>query len=178
MIKVYVVTGMPGAGKEEFAQTAVSMGYSLIRMGDVVRDEADKKGIDMADKGIGTFAGEERQRYGAEIWAKRCLSYIKNNSIIDGCRSLAEMKLFRNSLDGHLKLIAIEAPSDQRFERLQKRNRSDAPKTIEEFEERDLREISWGLMELIESADKVIINDGTLESFHEEVKKELLHDQI
>ena len=45
--KVYVVTGMPGAGKEEFAQTAVAAGYSLIRMGDVVREEAVRQGIKM-----------------------------------------------------------------------------------------------------------------------------------
>ena len=174
--KVYVVTGMPGAGKEEFAQTAVAAGYSLIRMGDVVREEAVRQGIKMDDRGVGGFASDERQKHGADIWAKRCIQRIENNSVIDGCRSLAEMRLFREKFGNDSVLIAIEAPESIRFERLQKRGRSDAPKTFEEFRERDLREISWGLSDLIKSADRTIVNDDSLESFHEKVRKEISHD--
>ena len=174
--KVYVVTGMPGAGKEEFAQTAVGIGYSLIRMGDVVREEAVRQGLKMDDRGVGGFASDERQRYGADIWAKRCLQCIENNSVIDGCRSLAEMKLFKEKFGNDSVLVAVEAPAEVRFERLQKRGRSDAPKTLEEFNERDLREIGWGLADLIKSADLAIINDGSLEAFHEKVRKEIDHD--
>lgn len=174
--KVYVVTGMPGAGKEEFAQTAVGIGYSLIRMGDVVRDEALRQGVVMDDRGVGGFASDERQKYGADIWAKRCIAQITNNSVIDGCRSLAELQLFKEKFGSDLVLVAIDAPAEQRFERLQKRNRSDAPQSREEFQERDLREIGWGLAELIKSADKILINNGSLESFYEQVRKELRHD--
>ena len=174
--KVYVVTGMPGAGKEEFAQTAVSLGYSLIRMGDVVRKEAANQGIIMDDRGVGGFASDERRKHGADIWARRCLPYIEHNSVIDGCRSLDEMSLFREKFGKDSILIAIEAPADLRFKRLQQRGRSDAPQTIEEFKERDLREIGWGLADLIKCADDTIVNDDSLESFHEKVKKEIDHD--
>ncbi len=174
--KVYVVTGMPGAGKEEFAQTAVGVGYSLIRMGDVVREEAARQGIKMDDRGVGGFASDERRKYGADIWAKRCMQRIESNSVIDGCRSLAEMKLFKEKFGNDSMLVAIEAPAETRFKRLQKRGRSDAPKTLEEFNERDLREIGWGLADLIKSADLTILNNGSLESFHEKVRKEISHD--
>ena len=171
-----ILIGMPGAGKEEFAQTAVSLGYSLIRMGDVVRKEAANQGIIMDDRGVGGFASDERQKRGADIWARRCLPYIEHNSVIDGCRSLDEMSLFREKFGKDSILIAIEAPADLRFKRLQQRGRSDAPQTIEEFKERDLREIGWGLADLIKCADDTIVNDGSLESFHEKVKKEIDHD--
>lgn len=86
------------------------------------------------------------------------------------------MRLFREKFGNDSVLIAIEAPESIRFERLQKRGRSDAPKTFEEFRERDLREISWGLSDLIKSADRTIVNDDSLESFHEKVRKEISHD--
>lgn len=90
--------------------------------------------------------------------------------------SLAELQLFKEKFGSDLVLVAIDAPTEQRFERLQKRNRSDAPQSREEFQERDLREIGWGLAELIKSADKILINNGSLESFYEQVRKELRHD--
>ena len=37
-MKILVVAGMPGAGKEELLKVAQSMGYSFLRMGDIVRD--------------------------------------------------------------------------------------------------------------------------------------------
>jgi dephospho-CoA kinase len=68
--KVYVLTGMPGAGKEEFVQVALDRGCSVVRMGDVVRSEAGKRGIEMDDRGVGGFASSEREVHGPGIWAR------------------------------------------------------------------------------------------------------------
>ena len=75
-MNVIVVTGMPGAGKEEFVQVAKSLGYDVVRMGDVVRAEAKKQGITDSDKGIGEFADQERRLRGFDIWAKRSALYV------------------------------------------------------------------------------------------------------
>ncbi len=64
MSKVFVLTGMPGAGKEEFVKVAQQDGYSVIRMGDVVRLEAEKRKVAMDDRGVGGFASSERQAHG------------------------------------------------------------------------------------------------------------------
>ncbi len=37
-MRLVVVTGMPGAGKEELLNVAVSLGFPFVRMGDVVRE--------------------------------------------------------------------------------------------------------------------------------------------
>ncbi|BDZ71194.1 AAA family ATPase [Methanobacterium petrolearium] len=42
-MKVIGVTGMPGSGKSIVSRTAESLGMKVVRMGDVIRDEAHKQ---------------------------------------------------------------------------------------------------------------------------------------
>ena len=59
---------------------------------------------------------------------------------------------------GDVKLLAIDASPETSFNFLSSRGRSDDPKTQENFQERDNREISVGLDKSIEIADKTITN--------------------
>jgi len=159
MTRLYVLTGMPGAGKEEFVRVALENGFKVIRMGDVVREEAIRQEISMTDKGVGRFASEEREKHGPGIWAVRCLPRVEGqDTVIDGSRSTYELEVFRKHLGSKMRLVAIHASPSLRFERLKKRNRSDAPCTMEEFQQRDEREMGWGLGNLIAQADLVIMN--------------------
>jgi dephospho-CoA kinase len=45
------------------------------------------------------------------------------------------------------------------------RGRSDAPRDRQEFDERDRRELGWGLGETIALADALIVNEGSLDDF-------------
>lgn len=174
MTRVIVLTGMPGAGKEEFVKVAMEKGYSIIRMGDVVREEARRRGTVMDDRGVGGFANLEREVHGPGIWAERCLKALgEGDTVIDGSRSLEELDIFRRSLGSGLRLVAIHSSPDQRFMRLQKRARYDAPQDRKEFRERDMRELGWGLGSLIAMADVMLVNDGTLELFRDTVVGEL-----
>lgn len=165
-MRVVVLTGMPGSGKEEFVQVAVSMGYEVVRMGDVVREEAMRQGVASSDKGIGGFANSERQAHGFDIWAKRCVPHVRGErTIIDGSRGLDEVGVFRSAFGEGVKVVAIHTSPGPRFERLRSRGRADAPRTLEEFQERDRRELSWGLGGLIALADVMLVNESTLERF-------------
>ena len=162
---VLVITGMPGAGKEEFVGTALSLGYQVVRMGDVVRAEAGRMGVALSDKGVGGFATEERQKNGYDIWAKRALAHVRlNDTVIDGCRGLMELAIFKKELK-NVRLIAIHSAPSIRFPRLQARKRYDAPQSWEEFQARDERELSWGLGSLIAMADIMIVNETSLQEF-------------
>lgn len=145
-MRVVVLAGMPGSGKEEFVLVARELGYDVVRMGDVVRAEAAKRGIQNTDKGVGGFANSERQSHGYDIWAKRCVPYVhEKRTIIDGSRGLDELEVFRKAFGDEVELVAIHAPQRQRYQRLIERGRADAPKSWEEFLEREKRELSWGL---------------------------------
>ena len=70
-MRLIVVTGMPGSGKEEFLTVASSMSIPFVRMGDVVREAYAVRGDEDRDLSVGQFAARERERFGANIWARR-----------------------------------------------------------------------------------------------------------
>ncbi len=173
-MRMIVVTGMPGAGKEEFLSAGIKAGVPFVRMGDVVRDTYAQSGAEAEGLSVGQFAGRERERFGKDIWAKRAMDRMKGIDlfIVDGCRSMDEIRSFR-SLGGEVSIVAVHAAPGTRYERLVKRGRDDAPKDIAEFDERDNRELGWGLGNVIALSDIMIINDSDLESFKAKVRKEL-----
>jgi dephospho-CoA kinase len=52
-----------------------------------------------------------------------------------------------------------------------RRGRDDAPREWVEFADRDTREISWGIAEVIALADIMLVNESTLEDFREVVNE-------
>jgi dephospho-CoA kinase len=165
-MKIIIVTGMPGAGKEEFLSVADSIGIPFVRMGDVVREAYAASSESKSGIGVGQFANSERERFGRNIWAARTIEKMFGSVfLVDGCRSMAEVRSFRE-LSSDVRIIGIHSPPGMRYERLVKRGREDAPNSIEEFNERDSREVSWGLAEVIALSDIMIVNDSDLGAMH------------
>lgn len=170
-VKVLFVTGMPAAGKEEFVQVAAGLGFSIVRMGDVVRDEARRRGLPITDAAVGGMAHEERLAHGFGIWAERTLPRLKGERIIvDGLRGKAELDVFRRALGDGLVVLAIHASRGTRYARVKRRLRADDAMSLETFKARDERELGWGLGDVIAAADLMIVNEGSLEQFRAEAK--------
>jgi dephospho-CoA kinase len=115
---------------------------------------------------------ELRENEGPDAVAKRCLADIKKGktpAVVEGVRNPEELDYFKGSAD--IVLIAVHASPATRFNRLMKRGRPDDPKDLATFRERDLRELKVGLGSVIAQADKMFLNEGTLEELTEEVKK-------
>ncbi len=173
-MKVICVTGMPAAGKEEFQKVAAREGYVIVRMGDVVREEARRRSLPITDAAVGSMAHEERQKHGTAIWAERTIPHVQAERVcIDGLRSAAELATFRKAFGHGLVVFAVTAPAAMRWERVQRRRREDDARTWEEFLRRDDRERGWGLEDVIASADVTIVNEGTLDAFYANVRKAL-----
>ncbi|MDR0778375.1 MAG: flagellar hook-basal body complex protein FliE [Methanomassiliicoccaceae archaeon] len=165
-MRLIIVTGMPGTGKEEFLNVASDMGIRFIRMGDVVRETYQFRDAACKEMSVGEFAEYERKKHGYDIWAKRSLERTNGDVfLVDGCRSIDEVNAFR-SLTDDVTLVAIHSTPETRYRRLVKRNRDDAPATLEEFIKRDEREMGWGIAKTIALADVMVPNDTTLEDFH------------
>ncbi len=161
-MKVLLVAGMPGAGKEELLTVARSMGLPFLRMGDIVRELHSESGTSLS---VGAFANAQREELGRDIWAKRALERMSGEVfLVDGCRSMDEVRSYRN-LSDDVVIVGIYAPPKDRYSRLVARGRDDAPKSMEEFEARDSREIGWGLAEVLALADVIVPNDSDLPTF-------------
>lgn len=165
-----VVTGMPGAGKDEFIGVCREFGFTDLHMGEAVRRYAARNGIEISDSEIGKFATSERAAHGMDIWARRTL--IDGNGkrlVIDGLRNYEELEYFKNELGGDkCYLIAVFANRNQRLERIMKRNRTDDIHSLEELIARDERELKWGIGKAIALSDIMLVNNTTLEHFKKE----------
>ncbi len=156
------LTGMPGAGKSTIAEGLKSKNYEIINLGNAVREEARNRNLDPTRENLGKLMLELREKNGpgaiAELVKPKIESSIANVLLIDGVRSNDEIQVLKEL--GIVKLLAIHASTDTRFDFLQKRGRSDDPQTKEHFNERDNRELGVGVSNSIALSDFAISNIG------------------
>ena len=164
MKKVLGFVGLPGSGKSTIIKAIEDLG-KVITMGDVIRNEAKKRGLEPTDENLGKIAKEIRVAGGPDIVAEKCVELIKEQKsdviFIDGLRSMAELKVFRKSWK--FPVIAALLNEEERFKRLASRGRSDDPKTIEDLKVRDDREIQFGILEVIDKAEYTISNEPSID---------------
>ena len=163
MTKLIVcLTGMPGAGKSTIADGLKSKGYEIINMGNAVRNEAKRRNLEPTGPNLGKLMLELREKNGPGAVAELVKLEIENSKsnviIIDGIRSSPEIEVLKNY--GKVKLLAIHASTNTRFGFLQNRGRSDDPKTKENFEDRDTRELGVGISNPIALSDDAISNNN------------------
>jgi len=189
-ILVFAFVGAPAAGKTEAASVAREMGIPVITMGEVIRAELKKRGLPLSDENAGRVANELRAREGMDAIAKRCIPLIKAQKksagkdqkgivVVDGVRGIAEVETFKKEFGDDFVLVRIDAPLSLRYERIKTRGRRDDLDllSLDEFKNREEREIGWGMEEAMKKADKVVKNITSLEEFREQIKGILLFKQ-
>ena len=168
------LTGMPGSGKSLVVETARAEGYAIVVMGDVIREETQKRGLKPTPKNIGKMMLELREKGGDSIIADKCIPKIEQQKsgkvIVDGLRSLSEVDAFKAHFS-KFSLITVHASPETRFKRLYRRRRSDDPDRRELFYERDMRELSVGLGNAIAMAEHLIVNENKREYTKAKVKE-------
>jgi dephospho-CoA kinase len=169
MTKVVIgVAGMPGAGKATLNEIAQRKGFTVVMMGDEIREETKRRGLEPTPENIGEIMLQLREEEGPAVVAKRCIPKIEkargNIVLVDGIRSLHEVEEFKRHFPNFV-LVAVHSSPETRFQRLFRRRRSDDPKGWKTFLERDLRELNVGLGNAIAMADYLIVNEGTKEEF-------------
>jgi dephospho-CoA kinase len=164
-VKLIVTVGMPGSGKDELISVAQSIGLATLKMGDLVRDETRRRGLPLNNSNLGRVANEEREKHGPGVWAQRAIPKLtETKMLVDGCRSDHEVTVFRHNF-GDLFVLGIYASPETRYDRMIKRSRGDDGMSLQEFYDRDRRELKWGIGNAFALADGMLINEGQLEEF-------------
>lgn len=179
-MNVIGTVGLPGSGKGEAANVAEAAGIPVVVMGDVIRAECRRRGLDPAEH-HGRIARALREEEGDDAIAARTLPLIREAAgesdrdavLIDGLRSTVELERFREAFGDDFTLVAIRAPFELRAERLDARGRDDSDSDLKSLRERDEREIDLGLGDTLERADVEIDNTGTLDEFRTRVREVL-----
>ena len=172
-MKIIAFVGMPASGKSEAARIASRMGIPVINMGDVIRKEVLRRGLEPTDSNTGMVATDLRKCEGMDAVARYCISQIRETGselvVVDGVRGIAEVECFRQEFGKGFILISIYTPIEVRFSRIQKRGRSDDMDSIDGLRRRDERELGCGMGEAIEASSIEIENNFSLETFRKDV---------
>ncbi|KAF5078405.1 AAA family ATPase [Methanobacterium aggregans] len=181
-MKVIGVTGLPGSGKSVVSRVAKNLKIPIVRMGDVIRDEAEKRGSTP-----GEVAVKLREEYGEFVVAERCVESIKSMDkkhnpnmnqdtasaddvyMIEGIRSPYEVEIFRKNFKD-FKVIAVHSTPKTRFKRLKKRMRDDDSMELSQFKKRDERELNFGIGNVIATSDYMIVNEGPVKKLKNVVR--------
>lgn len=172
-MRVMGVSGLPASGKSFVSDLAVKRGAMIVSMGDIIREEAKKRGETTKQT-----ADNLRKEHGEYIVAELTIKKIKkiledgfdSSILIDGIRSPFEVKLFRENFDNFI-IVSVFANEKLRFERVKARKREDDTTDYEVFAKRDQQELNFGIGDVISLSDKIIINESDLETYKQEIEK-------
>jgi len=171
------LTGTKASGKGIIAEILKEKGFVYSSTSDRVREEAEaRKIINYVIKDLQDIGNDLRERFGTDILVKRTLKKLKDakDSVIDGIRNLGEIEELKKQ--GAI-IIGVDAPQEQRFERILKRGRQSDPKDLKGFLKMEKRDLGEGeknsgqqTAKCIEAADYKIMNNGTLEELKQKIE--------
>ncbi|MCC5669185.1 AAA family ATPase [Nostoc sp. CHAB 5784] len=176
MVRIIAIVGMPGSGKSVIASYLKTYGFPMIRFGEIIIREVEKRSLAITPQNEQLVREEIRKQHGMDVCAQMALPLIKSKLlehqliIIDGLYSFSEYKTLKKEFNDELLVLAIFTPKALRYERLTLRQ--DRPLTLAEAQKRDFMEI-----EKIEKggpiaiADLTIINDGSQSQLHKKLEQ-------
>ena len=82
---VFAVSGLPAAGKGEFAAILAETGIPVRSMGDMVRAEVKVRGIPEAPHVFGEVASQMRAEHGDDVLAQRLVQAVDELWKMESC---------------------------------------------------------------------------------------------
>jgi len=161
--KVFVIVGMPGAGKSLASQVAKRMKIPVFVSGDVIRSEALRRGLSPNKKNLGQVMVHIRRTDGMGAVARRLVPLIEQSAgmtlVYEGARSMEEVEELARHYN--VSIIAIHASPETRYRRLLKRK------------ERDKRELKVGVGRIISLADRMVENEESIPTLERRMRRVL-----
>lgn len=174
MNKLLAIVGMSGSGKSVASDYLEKIGYKKVYFGAVTLDELKKANLEITPENEKMMRESLRKDFGMGAYAIKLLPIIENlydkyDVVLDGLYSWDEYLILKERFSD-LKLIAIIADKDIRYDRISKRKIR--PLTKEEVERRDIAEIE-NLKKggPIVFADYYLYNNGDLEDYKKNLEK-------
>ena len=177
------VTGLNASGKTEVVRFLERRSFYSLSLSDLIREELAREKLEPTRERMIERGRQLRERFGPRILAERARGRLATdrNHVIDSIRHPAEVEELREA--GKILLLWIDASPGIRFERSSARNRVGDPRSFDEFQKLEAKELSnedearQQLLRVRELADEVIDNNDDVKSLHlrlEEVLKRVL----
>lgn len=181
--KIICVVGMPGAGKSLVSDELVKCGFSYLRIGQITLDKIKEMGVGPNEALEKKIREDIRREHGMAAFATLNIPKInelllKSNVVVDGLYSWSEYKVLKEKYGDLMRVVAVFAPPELRYERLVNRKaENDKDLRFRSFTKEEARARDYSEIEKIEKggpivmADFTIINIGTIEEVQERVKE-------
>ncbi|MBN1365138.1 MAG: AAA family ATPase [Syntrophaceae bacterium] len=167
-MKIFIIVGMPAAGKNIARLYAGSRDMVYYSTGDIVRAEVKMRGLEIDAVTSSEVSDELRGEDGLGVTRLALGEILKTGAkigFLEGMRSWQEIEMIREKAEG--VVVAVLAPRSLRLERVCSRGRDDDSPLA--FNERDQREISYGTAIPVALADAYILNTGTMDDAMEQL---------
>jgi dephospho-CoA kinase len=181
MFKVVFIVGMPGSGKTIVSDFFIEHNFSYLRFGQIVLDKIKENKIEVNEDNERKIRENLREKYGQAAFAilniPKIDEFLKNSSVIvDGLYSWSEYKVLKEKYKDKMFVIAVFAPPEIRYQRLEKRPR-DTNNRFRPIPKEKARQRDYAEIENIEKggpiamADFTLLNTDTQERLKEKIKK-------
>ena len=166
------VTGEFCSGKDTFAEYLKNKGYEHISLSDIIREEANRRGIELTRENLQKLGNELREKEGSGALAKRAIQEMSGdkNYVVTSIRNPLEVKELARSKN--FVLVCVSAPSELRYKRASARLREkEKVTTFEEFIESEKKEMhsqeetGQRIKDCIDMAQFRFMNDSTEQDF-------------
>ncbi|MCX5848749.1 MAG: hypothetical protein NTW65_04810 [Deltaproteobacteria bacterium] len=167
-MKIFIIVGMPAAGKNIARLYAGSRDMVYYSTGDIVRTEVKMRGLEVDAVTTSEVSDDMRGEDGMGVTRLALEEILKTGAeagFLEGMRSWQEIELIRERADG--LVVAVLTPRSLRLERICSRGRDDD--SPQNFDDRDQREIAYGTAIPIALADAYILNTGTMDDAMEQL---------
>ena len=161
-MKIFIIVGMPAAGKNVARLYAGARDMVYYSTGDIVRAEVKIRGLEVDAATTTAVSDDIRGEDGMGVTRLALEEILKTGAkmgFLEGMRSWQEIELIREKADG--VVVAVLAPRGLRLNRICSRGRADDSPA--DFDERDQREIVYGTAIPIALADAYILNTSAMD---------------
>jgi dephospho-CoA kinase len=176
------ITGTIGAGKGTMVEYLTEeKGFTHISARTIWTLELEERDREVNRDTMTALANELRAEHGADYFVRRALQEVRpgDDVVIESIRTVAELDLLKTK--GAI-LLAVDAEQRTRYERIHGRGSALDDVTFDDFVRQETAEMAnadptkQNIKAVMERADFVLNNDGSLAELHQQIETVL--DQI
>ncbi len=173
---IIAITGTIGAGKGVLVEYLKKKGFSHFSAREFIKKEIEKRGLTPDRDTMAAIANEIRKEHGATYIIESLYKdavVANTDAVIESVREVAGAEFLKD--EGAI-LIAVDADRRVRYERIKERGQSTDDVTFEKFVEQEERELlsadphSQNILAVMEGADYLLMNNGSIKEFEEEIE--------
>ncbi|KPJ54925.1 hypothetical protein AMJ47_02535 [Parcubacteria bacterium DG_72] len=186
MHKIVFIAGMTGAGKSVVADELVKNGFAFVRFGQITLDKVKEQGLEPIEENERRIREGIRKEHGQAAFALLNIpkfdELLKNSNVVgDGLYSWLEYKVLKEKYKDSMYVVAVYAPPEMRYQRLENRAvENDEKQRFRSFTRKEAKARDYAEIENSEKggpiamADFTIINTGTIEDLKQKTREILL----